>query len=267
MLAPAGIFAHPVAGLDQRRYNGWNVARVDQVVERDREIGVGDEILAVMDDDQGIGPSRRIAGGQIDLLLAALSKRRALDLHGFDTPGGSAARLTPLGARVAVGPALRILTERIAGPRRVERIQDPFLAAVPPDRQLVFEPTAVCDGQAQQPKVGPRHPLEPGTVAARMDPSQDDRHGRPRPARRRSPPRARRAGIRGSPGNRQWPLVRAGRRPAAPRPAGAAVPAMPDRRRPTQAGSVECSCASLSCSMRRSQRDRCRAIVPAEPVR
>ena len=106
MPAPAGIFAHPVAGLDQRRHNRWNVARVDQVVERDGEIGVGDEILAIMDDNQGIGPSRRIACGQIDPLLAALSKCRALDLHGFDTPGGSATRLTPLGARVAIGPAL-----------------------------------------------------------------------------------------------------------------------------------------------------------------
>src|SRR3954453_21727008 len=126
-----------------------------------------------MNDDQGIGLSRCIAGGQVDPLLTALSKRRAFDLHGFDTPGGSAAWLAPLWARVAVGPALGILTERIACPCGVERIKDPLLAAMPPDRKLVFEPAAVRDGHAQQPKVSPQHPLELGSVAARMDPTQN----------------------------------------------------------------------------------------------
>src|ERR671912_1878029 len=98
MPAPAGIFAHPVAGLDQRDHNRGDVARVDQVVEGDGEIGIGDKILAVMDDDQGVRLSCRIARGQVDPLLAALSKRSALDLNGFDAPGGCATRLTPLGA-------------------------------------------------------------------------------------------------------------------------------------------------------------------------
>src|SRR5918993_4404441 len=112
MPAPAGIFAHPVAGLDQRDHNRGNVACIDQVIEGDGEIGIGDKILAVMDDDQGIGPSCRIARGQVDPLLAALSKRSTLDLYSFDAPSGSATRLTPLRARVAIGSALRILTER-----------------------------------------------------------------------------------------------------------------------------------------------------------
>ena len=258
MPAPAGIFAHPVAGLDQRRHNRWNVARVDQVVEGDGEIGVGDEILAIMDDDQGIGPSRRIAGGQIDPLLAALSKRRALDLHGFDAPGGSATRLTPLGARVAIGPALRILTERIASPRRVERIQDPFLAAVPPDRQLVLEPTAVRDRQAQQPKVGPRHPLEAGAVAARMDPSQNvDMVGRAPPGEGRRPRlNEREFVVRQEIVHSRWCGLAIGQQLRDLR--------MPPYWRcligahPAQAGSVECSCTSQSRLDKEIAAGRCR---------
>jgi hypothetical protein len=44
---------------------------------------------------------------------------------------------------------------------------------VPANGKLVLKPATVCDRQAQQPKISVRHPLEPGTIAACMDPSQD----------------------------------------------------------------------------------------------
>src|SRR4051812_22883809 len=115
MPAPARIFPHPVASLDQRCDDRGDVACIDQIVERNGEVGVRNKILTIMDYDDGVGPFRRIAGGQVDRLLAVLGKRCTLHLHGFDTPCGGTASLAPLGARVSVSPALRVLTERITG--------------------------------------------------------------------------------------------------------------------------------------------------------
>ena len=102
----AGVFAQPVAGLHQRRDHRRDLARVDQVVEHHRQVGVGDEVVAVVDDDQriGAGPGRGRPAGRP--ARRGSRRRRALSTcELLDAAGRRAARQAPLRPLVAEGAA------------------------------------------------------------------------------------------------------------------------------------------------------------------
>ena len=52
----AGVVAHAVVRLHQRRDERRHVAGFDQVVERDAEVGIAEVVEPVVDDDQRIAP-------------------------------------------------------------------------------------------------------------------------------------------------------------------------------------------------------------------
>ena len=131
-------------------------------------------------------------------------KAAALDRDRLDPAGRRAARQAPLRPRVAGGAADRVLAERVAGPRRVQRID------APGPRGRGGRPRA-CTRSARRPR--------PAAAAAR---------GRCRRSRRTACGRRRHGSS--APGGRGRPR-RARRRSASPaRPAG--TPARRGRRRP-----------------------------------
>ena len=81
MLPPAGIFPQPVAGLHQRRDHRRDLPGIDQVVEHHRQVGIGDEVVAVVDHHQRIGPLRIVPRRQVDPHVAHLAEGAALDLQ------------------------------------------------------------------------------------------------------------------------------------------------------------------------------------------
>ncbi len=169
MAAAARVFAGAVARLHQGGHHRRDVAGVDQVVERDRQVGIGHEVVAVMDDHERAGGLGGIARRQIDPLGADLVEDPALDPDRLDAPRRRTAWRAPGRPGIAEGAADRVLAEGIARPRRVARIDDPFLAAVPADRQLVFESPVVLHGQPQQPEIGAVEPCEGHAVGGAMD--------------------------------------------------------------------------------------------------
>ena len=192
----AGIFAEPVAGLHQRRDHRRDVARVDQVVEQHRQVGIGDEVVAVVDDDERIGPLRVVAGRQVDPHPAGLAEGAALDRDLLDPPGGRAARQAPLRPLVAEGAATEFSPN--GSPARAGFSGSRIRSSWPlrPIAELVLETPAVLDRQPQQPEVGARRAARRAAGRRRRGSSAPDAPGRPRPARRRSASRARPAGSR-----------------------------------------------------------------------
>ena len=92
------------------------------------EVGVGHEVLAVVDHDQRIGAARDRARPAGRPARRGSRRRRALDRRAPRCGRRRAARLAPGRAGVAEGAGDRVLAERIAGARRVQRIDDPVLA-------------------------------------------------------------------------------------------------------------------------------------------
>ena len=75
----AGIFAVALARLRQHGDEGRHLAPMDQVVEDRLQVCMIQEILAVVDDEEGIAPILGKAGGEVDADRARLAEGAALD--------------------------------------------------------------------------------------------------------------------------------------------------------------------------------------------
>ena len=196
------IFAEPVPRLHQRHDHRRDRALVDQVVEHHRQVGVGDVVVAVVHDDQRIGPRPRRA------LPAGRPAPRASRRRPRSRPRSP--RSVPPARRAAGStPAARSRASPPPSSPRTDRRPAPGSGGRAPAPRRRPARSRACTRTARRPRPAAaaargrsRRAARTAAGCRRHGSSAPDAHARPRPARRRSASPARPAETPAPPGRR-----------------------------------------------------------------